>query len=390
METRFLLPIVSFLFLVPACGRPIIDMSAMQLTPSDSQTAEVPKFCEYLYETKSWEIAVLEFKNNTGYGQGVVGGSSSLGTGLSRTETVGTGFAIGGPHAALGAGVSTSNTAGVWSEDSSLFLTEFAPSLNTFAQSVTEDTLASIGGVSVLSRSQMENILKEQQFQMTLADTDTIMELGKLSGVKYIFTGSVDNIETKYIAPTALDGGDSPIGLMVSIVSAGVDMAQQGWYVTVSFTLNLIDAETGKILYSKRFKDSGRATQSYTFQPNLVINAAKGLFSSAVTKARDELSNIFEIKGYINEMRGGKRIAKINLGSAKGIKEGDVFDLYEIYSSTDFLTKEQKCSMSKTGAKLTIADQVSASEAWGFVSGKDKQKEKVKIGTLAVRSSLAE
>lgn len=389
MGTKFLLPIISFLFLVPACGRPVIDMSVMQLTPADSQTADVPKSCEYLYETKSWEIAVLEFKNNTGYGQGVVGGSSTVGAGLSRTETVGTGFAVGGPHAAMGIGASTSSTASVWSEDSSLFLTEFAPSLNTFAQSVTEDTLASIGGVNVLSRSQMENILKEQQFQMTLADTNTIMELGKLAGVKYIFTGSVDNIETKYIAPTALDGGDSTIGLMVSIVSASVDMAQQGWYVTVSFTLNLIDAETGKILYSKRFKDSGRATQSYAFQPNLVINAAKGLFSSAVTKARDELSNIFEIKGYINEMRGGKRIAKINLGSAKGIKEGDVFDLYEIYSSTDFLTKEKKCSMSKTGAKLTIADQVSASEAWGFVSGKDKQKEKVKIGTLAVRSSLA-
>lgn len=372
-----------------SCGKPKIDLGATTATPMDTQIVEIPKQCEYLYDTKTWEVAVLEFKNNTGYGQALVGGSSTQGSGVSRTNTVGAGVVVGGPHAAVGVGSSTSRTTSLYSEDSTSFIAEFAPSLSTFAQSVTEEALVSMGGVTVVNRSQLDNILNEQKFQMTVADPAKIMEFGKLAGVKLVFTGSVDNIETKYVAPSNMGGDGSTLGMLVNIVSASVDMAQQGWYVGVTFTLNLIDAETGKVIYSKKFKDSGRATQSGSFQADLIINAAKGLFSNAVTNAKNDLTSIFEVKGYINEMRGGKAIGKINLGSAKGVKEGDTFDLYSVYESTDFMTKEVKCSMGKTGATLLIADHVTQGESWGVISGKSKAIEGVKIGTLAIRSGVA-
>lgn len=391
MTRKFLLAVlvIPVTLLSVSCGKPNIDLGATTVTPIDMQMVEIPKQCEYLYNTKTWEVAVLEFNNNTGYGQALVGGSNTRGRGVSRTNTVGAGVVVGGPHVAVGVGSSTSRTTGLYSQDSTSFIAEFAPSLSTFAQSVTEEALVSMGGVSVVSRSHLENILKEQKFQMTIADPSKIMEFGKLAGVKLVFTGSVDNIETKYVAPSNMRGDDSSIGMLVNIISAGVDMAQQGWYVGVTFTLNLIDAETGKVIYSKKFNDNCRATQSGGFQPDLVINAAKGLFSKAVSNAKNELTSIFEVKGYINEMRGGKAIGKINLGSAKGVKEGDTFDLYSVYESTDFLTKEVKCSMAKTGATLLIADHVNEGEAWGVISGKSKALENVKIGTLAVRSAVA-
>lgn len=372
-----------------SCGKPNIDLGAVTTTPMDTQIVEVPKQCGYVYETKSWEVAVLEFKNNTGYGKALVGGSSTQGASVSRTDSVGAGVIVGGPHAAVGMGASTSTTASLYSEDSTSFIAEFAPSLSTFAQSVTEEALVSMGGVTVVNRSQLDNILKEQKFQMTAADPAKIMEFGKLAGVKLVFTGSVDNIETRYVAGSNIRGDGTTFGMLVNIVSTSVDMAQQGWYVGVTFTLNLIDAETGKVIYSKKYKDSGRATQSSGFQADLVINAAKGLFSNAVTNAKNDLTSIFEVKGYINEMRGGKAIGKINLGSAKGVKEGDTFDLYSVYESTDFLTKEVRCSMGKIGATLLIANHVTEGESWGIISGKEKALEGVKIGTLAIRSGVA-
>lgn len=371
-----------------ACAKTNLNPVDFASTPADTQVVDLPKNCAYLYEAKKWEVAVLEFNNNTGYGKGVVGGVSTKGASVSRTDTVGSGVVVGGRNAAVGVGATSSRTTGVYAENSDIFLSEFAPSLNTFAQSVTEETLASLGGVTVVNRSHIEKILQEQKFQMTMADQDTVVEFGKLSGVKYIFTGSVDNIETKYVAPTNLKGGESAVGLIVSMVSAGVDKVQQGWYVTVHFTLNMIDAETGKIIYSKRFKDSGRATQSSEFRTDLIINAAKGLFSSAVLNAKHDLTSVFEMRGYINEMKGGKKIAKINLGSSQGVKAGDVFEVYGIYSASDFLTKAEKCSASKVGVTITIMDNVATEEAWGYIKGKEKNLENLKIGSLVLRSSV--
>lgn len=388
MRNISLLALASFVLLLSSCGKPTIDLTAFQMTPQDTQTVDIPKDCSHLYDAKTWTVAVLEFNNNTGYGNSVVGGSSTTGKGASRTRTDSAAAVIGGRNAAIGVGKSVSKTVSAYSEDSSTFLTEFAPSLSTFAQSVAEETLVSMGGINIINRSHIENIMKEQKFQSAMADTNTIMEFGKLSGVKFIVTGAIDNIETKYVAPTAMGGNDNAISMLMSIVSTGVDAAMQGWYVTVTFSLNLIDAETGKILFAKKFKDSGRATQSSGFQPDLVINAAKGLFSSAVLKARNELTEIFQVKGYINEMRGSKEIAKINIGKAKGVKEGDGFDLFLVYTSTDFMTKKVNCSLTKTGARLVIADHVSETESWGIISGKAKHIEGVKIGTLAVRTSL--
>lgn len=390
MKNVSLLFLVPFVFLLSSCGKPTIDLTAFQMTPQDTQTVDIPEDCGHLYETKTWTVAVLEFNNNTGYGDSLVGGSSTTGQGVSRTRTNSAGAVIGDYNSAVGVGTSVSRTVSTYSSDSTSFLTEFAPSLSTFAQSVAEETLVSMGGVNIINRSHMANIMKEQKFQSTIADPNTIMEFGKLSGVKYIVTGAVDNIETKYVAPTALRSGDDAISMLASIVSIGVDAAMQGWYVTVTFSLSLVDAETGKVIYTKKFKDSGRATQSSGFQPDLVVNAAKGLFSSAVAKARNELTDIFQVKGYINEMRGGKEIAKINIGKVKGVKEGDGFDLFIVYTSTDFMTKQTSCSLSKTGARLIIADHVSDTESWGIISGKAKHLEGVKIGTLAVRTSLGE
>lgn len=365
-----------------------LDLASMQPMPQDQEAADIPRNCEYLYENKKWEVAVVEFINNTGYGDMslTTGSHTTSGT----TNTVGVGAKTGkinrkGNYAEVG--VDFEKAFSNFKGSSAEFMGEFAPSLGTFAQSVTEEALAQLGGVSLINRSHLDKILQEQQFQMTLADPDTVMEFGLLSGAKYIFTGSVDNIQANYVAPTGLRSNNTEIGAIISVISAGYDSAASGWFVTAAFTLNLLDAETGKLLYSRAFNGKKRATQSENFQADIVINTAKLIISEAVKTARNDLVNVFEVSGYINEIRGGKKIAQINLGADSGIHEGDILDVYDVHIATDFMTKRQKCSLIKLDAKVIVSDQISSGGSWGFIEGK---RDSVKIGSYVKRSAVKE
>lgn len=388
---RFLMSLL-LLFVVASCGgKKHLDLTGMVPMPQDRETVNVPKECEYLYGTKSYEVAVVEFANNTGYGDMTVKNRQTNAAGVSDTVGVGVGTGrVDRRGNYVGMGVGSSHTVSAYSSNSTEFMSQFAPSLGTFAQSVTEETLAQLGGVNLINRSHMDKILREQQFQMTLADPNSVMEFGRLSGVKYIFTGSVDNIQAQYTAPSSVSGNGSNLGMMVSALSAGYNAAASGWFVSTAMTLNLIDAETGKVIYSKTVKSKERATQSPNFQPDIIINTAKRIMGNAVQAAKNELTNIFEMNGYINEMRGGKKVVQINLGSEKGIHYGDVLDVYDVQVATDFLTKESKCNLVKLDARVTVSDQISSGGSWGYLEGAEAALRNVKIGSHVKRSAVGE
>lgn len=370
-------------------GKKHLDLTGIAPMPQDQEAVNIPKDCEYLYEARKWEVAVVEFANNTGYGDMTVKNSQTNTAGVSNTvgASVDTGR-VDRRGRYTGVGVGASSTVSAYSSNSSEFMGQFAPSLGTFAQSVTEETLSQLGGVTLVNRSHLDKILQEQQFQMTMADPDSVMEFGRLSGVRYIFTGSVDNIQANYVAPTGVRSGNSDFGTILSALSAGYDAVASGWFVSASITLNLIDAETGKVIYSKTVNSKERATQSSNFQADIIINTAKRMMGDAVKAARSELTGLFEMNGYINEMRGGKKVARINLGSDNGVHEGDVMDVYDVQVATDFLTKEMKCSLIKLNAKIIISDQISSAGSWGYVEGPDAALSGVKIGSHVKRSAV--
>lgn len=381
----------SIIILVSCAKNYNLNPNAMQPLDSDKLTVDMVKECQHLYEPKKWEIAVLEFDNNTGYGDMDIKNTSSNTKGNAKTVGVGVGVAkVDRRGNAVGVGVGASNTNFKYSTNSVEFMGQFAPSLGTFAQSITEETLSQLGGVTLINRSHLEKVLKEQQFQMTIADPDTIMEFGRLSGVKYIVTGSVDNIQAKYVAPSNVRADGSDLAAIISLVSATYDVAASGWFVSSKMTISLIDAETGEVIHSKSVEDKIRASQSQNFQPDVIINAAKKIMSDAVNTSKNEFMKIFEVTGYINELRGGKKIAHINLGNNKGIQAGNVFDVYNLNISTDFLTKEKKCDLVKLDAKIVVSDQISEDGSWGFIKGSKSVLDNIKIGTYIKRVSLSE
>lgn len=366
-----------------------LDPTSMQQMPNDTNRLDIVKECKHLYESKKWEVAVLEFTNNTGYQDMTIKNTQSTTRGTANTVGVGVGVASADRRGNIvGVGVGASKTNFKYSTNSNEFMGQFAPSLGPFAQSVTEEVISQMGGVNLVSRSHLDKILKEQQFQMTLADPNTVMEFGLLSGVKYIVTGSVDNIQAKYVAPTNLRDADSDVGAILSLVSATYDVAASGWFVSADITVTFLDAETGKVMFTKSFKDSKRATQSPNFQPDIIINTAKQIFSNSIKNATNDLVKVFEMTGYVNELRGGKKIAHLNLGSKDGIQPGNVLDVYDMNISTDFLTNEKKCNLVKLNAKIIISNQISEGGSWGFVKGNDAVLNNVKIGSFVKRSSV--
>ncbi len=387
---KYLLFTIMATLFMAGCAKPMLNVSDHQQMPSDSEVTNVPDDCLHLYRPETWQIAVVEFANNTGYQNEInIDNTDTTGVALSHTRANTTGVVAGGRNVAVGASTTKARTKTIYSEDSTTFMTQFAPSLGTFAQSAVEEAIANIGGVQLYNRSSLDQILAEQQFQMTIADPDTVMEFGRLSGVKFILTGSVDYIETKYIQPTQVRDMSNEVATAFTIASLIADTALSGWYVSVATTLTLLNAETGEVVFSQRFEDEARASQHTNFQPDLIINAAKSLIVTALDNSKNYIADHFAITGYVNATRGDKTIAQINLGKSDGVKEGDVFTVHTLNVATDFLTQSSFCTVETVDAEIIISNQIDSENAWGYIKANKKSMPHVKTGAYIKRTEIA-
>ncbi|MDR2400256.1 MAG: penicillin-binding protein activator LpoB, partial [Deferribacteraceae bacterium] len=172
------LRIFLLLFFSAGCAA-AIDPSLMEIGTGDMEEISIPSVCGGIYDRAGINVAVAEFLNNTAYQSGqVTTASGSSGFGVA----VAPGFAGGHTFHNY--------------ESASRYL---EPQLGEFAQSAVEGVLVNLGGVNVVARSQLDRILKEQQFQITIADPDTAVNFGRLAGARYMITGSVDNIKVSYL-----------------------------------------------------------------------------------------------------------------------------------------------------------------------------------------------
>ena len=64
---------------------------------------------------------------------------------------------------------------------------------------VIENMIVNLGGAEIFSRNDMKKIDAELKFQDSgLIDPNSVVKFGKLSGVKYLITGSIDNVKQHY------------------------------------------------------------------------------------------------------------------------------------------------------------------------------------------------
>lgn len=244
------------------------------------------------------------------------------------------------------------------------------------------DEIVNMGGARVFTRTEMQNVLGERGFQMSgIVDDKTVIEFGKLAGLKYIITGSINDIifttTTEERSYTELLTGKKGTK-MVTETKTDVELA-----------IRMIDVTTGEIILSTRVK-GGETLEGGDVVT--VISTIKKACDDALKDIRPEFSKRFTIKGYLLQTRtskdGKKRIALINMGEKHGMKAGDKVIIYTFQEIKDPFTGESICDKVKLPVKAKVTDQIQEDKAWILITGDIDQIKRVQSGMLVERAPI--
>lgn len=199
------------------------------------------------------------------------------------------------------------------------------------------DALVNTNKFTVLERQQLENILRESQFQMSgVVSAATAAQIGKMAGVQFMIFGNIDfaqkDQEVHSGGVSSLLGGRLPWG------SAGKKSSEG------NLTARVVNVQTGEIVFSKsetvstsNFKIDIMGTGAGTDWDETV---ARKVFQPAVEKIVKEMT---EQLSTMTESAGGEQQAKeckvvsvkdgkiyLNFGKAEGVKVGDRFAVVRV------------------------------------------------------------
>lgn len=389
---NFLKPtvIVAGLFVLSACAGsgPKVDPMSYQITPADAERIDIPNVCRASYKIEFPRVAVVAFENNTTFGDMTATNTNVNTKGTRKSVSAGAAGIVGGPGA-VGVGYVGANRTDYQSNTQiDSFQRQISSKVGEYAQSAVENTISKVGGTQMYDRKKLDKIMSEQKFQMTVGDPATAVKLGKMAGVQYIITGSVDNISAKYI--DKIDNNNNVGGGLGAALTIGTALAntQAGWNINVEMTVQLIDVETGQIIVSQKVNGREVAGGSSNFNPELAVTAAKKAMGEAVDDIKPVFSEKFAQKGYIQQLRGGKTVALINIGSDKGMQPGQKLEAFDFMEIVDPMTNVSSCTMTTIPVELTVSEQVQPGQSWVLIEGKPEVTSRVKVGTIIQRKKL--
>ncbi|MGM0622923.1 MAG: CsgG/HfaB family protein [Campylobacterota bacterium] len=335
------------------------------------QKAMVPDICKPIYDAPQPTIAVLDFKNNTTYTDADVVASSGQ---RDSAAVVGVGVA---PTGVVAGGASSTKT------KSRTEARTIEGKLGEAITPIIEDAVIKTGGAKLFTRGDnMDKINAELQFQDSgLVDTKTAVEFGKLSGVEYIITGTIDQAAvTRRDNSGAAEGvgklGDATdndtvkaIGAIFQIAAAVTD----GTIVETKYTVQMLEVETGQLKYNGQFTEKVNIGKVEDPTFDHIIGAIQKGIGQGIPDLQEELNKRFGLKAYITQIRtdveGKEAIAQINAGMNNNLKEGDVFKVIAFEEIMDPLSNEISCDMITDMVELKISNQISPTHSWAVVDG---------------------
>lgn len=361
----------------------------------------IPEVCKATYGTAKLKVAIANFTNNTTFEYAKMVQSSIQGTG-QRT-------AVGG----AAVGVTPAGAGVIWGakertqfqQDAQSTEREINAKLSESVEDGVMDELVNMGGATIFTRKDTEKIMMEQKFQASgLVDDKTLIQMGKLAGVKLLITGAVNNVDLSYKTMEAAKKGASGLGdrtgggaglalsLLGAAAAAGME-AQEGWNISTDVALRILDVETGEILLSRMV--SGKHIIGKTPYPNYdaLVGGMKKAASKALMDARPQLSKWFTVRGYVLQTRTSadkkERSALINLGEKDGLKPGAELFAYIFQEIGDpFDPKKRSCDLVKLPATLKVTEQLQADKAWVMIQGDPPMIARVKAGQLVERKPM--
>jgi hypothetical protein len=356
------------------------------------QKYEVPEVCqgEYAKLKDVPKVAIMQFTNNSSFGKADTTTTDKEAS-YKQASATGIGFTssgLGVAHAESGSSQSHKNVT----------KRTVDPKLDKAITSALEGVLANMGGADIYSRTDLEKVMSEQKFQQSgLVDENSMVQVGKLAGVKYIITGSIDSVTQKYDDFEDKNQNNKQQnngGLAGMLISAAVDAgksAMSGMKITTRVTFKVIDVETGKIVASVQKEETKNIGKIQHPSYDQLIGGIKDDVMEALQDAKEELSDFFGVKGYITQLRSDKEhkkyIAQINLGKKDKVKPGQTFKVYSFEESEDPVSGDVTCDKSTMNVKLKVSDnQLQQKNAWTVADGDDAAK--LRPGQVIKRDAL--
>ncbi|HOJ50945.1 MAG TPA: CsgG/HfaB family protein [Syntrophales bacterium] len=390
---RMLFGGTAILILIAGCATaPQLDLSSYVVDRSPK--IQIPAVCKYRYEHAKPLVAVVNFTNNTSFDFAQV--VQTQVQGASQRTAVG-GAAVGVAPGAAGVVWGTKERAS-FEANAQTVSRQINAKLSESVEDGVMDEIVNMGGARVFTRKDMDKVFSEQKFQQSgLVDDSTLVKLGKLKGVKYIITGSVNNVDLTYKSFESTkkgltSGSSSALASILGTVGAAALETQEGWNISTEITLRILDVETGEVVLSKKM--SGRHVIGKIPYPNYdaMIGGIKKAAAKALQDSRPDLSKYFLLKGYVIQIKtspdGTKRAALINIGEKEGLKPGQEFFVYTFEEVEDPMTGKKECDAPKLPVKLVVTDQIQPDRAWTNIEGKPEQIKMVKVGQLVERVPL--
>lgn len=346
-----------------------------QINPAEYQTSlkeqvQIPEICKPVYESAMPTVAVVDFVNNSTYGEASI---SSLSAQRNSSGVVGVGV---GANGLVAAGASQSN------------LQANSESRNVDAklgQSIVpmlENLVAKSGGAKLFARGDaLDKINTELKFQDSgLVDPDSIVKFGKLSGVKFILTGTIDNVEQRYRdnsgAANAVQKqtaqSDNNLVKIIGLIGSVAASVTDGMLIKSKVTVKLVDVETGKILFSEPIEkeiDIGKIKNPTYDQ---VVGGIKKSIGEALPDLEAKLSDYFAVKGYITQIKsnGKDQIAQVSIGRNYKMEENTELKILSFDEIEDPMNGNKSCDVIILPTKLRASNQITETHTWTTFDGK--------------------
>ncbi|MDQ1339998.1 MAG: hypothetical protein QG567_1154 [Campylobacterota bacterium] len=376
MKLRYgLLSAVAATLLLTGCGGNKLDVSGYEATPADKAKLEIPDVCRASYENAIPKVAVVEFTNNTTFGKAEITSTQgeSTTTGTSVTGTVGVDLGV------VSASKSQTDSVSKTVSNSETAKRSADAKVAESVASAVEAQIMELGGAKLYSRADMAKIMQEQKFQQSgMANEETLVELGKLAGVKYLVTGAINNVKQKYVAKMETsnsgDTGNKTLNTLNTLGNLAViasNIALSGMTVETELNVKIIDVETGEMLFGKNVTGKTSIGDFPNASFDQLVGGLKAASAEALKEADAELSKYFKVKGYITQLKSKdkNRIALVSVGENYGVKEAQEFFVYGFEESEDPMSGKKSCDMTKMPVTLKATDQIQKDKTWTTAEG---------------------
>ncbi len=320
--------------------------------------------CKKYYDKEKIKVAVVSFTNN-----------SNFAVANSNDQYSDSGIGIGVSIIGIGARSKSNSSKTTRLVDPKL-AKAFIPSI--------ENIIINTSGAELFTRSDMHKIDAELKLQDSgLLEETSIVEFGKISGVRYIITGSIDYVDHNYknysnitrkVTNVAMHTNDDDLKL----ASVAVHLASSffdGTTIKTAITVKMIDVQSGKIIFSKQVKNESKINSNSKPTYGQLVGAVKKNINEVLPKLKNKFEEKFQANAYINRLKefDGDIIAQINMGTNDNIKEGNTFVVYNTQTHTDPLSNDKVCEKVSNNIELEASKYISATHTWlKVINGEQK------------------